>query len=81
MWSLCFGLLSAFALTGFILTIVYKEKIDDGESIGALILFTALSFIVFTIMCSVTYKTNEELYSECIKNVNKESYCIKYLGN
>lgn len=86
MWSLCFGLLSICALIGFVLTIVFKDKIDDGsnESVSAvvaLILLTTFSFIFFTIMCVVTYETNEELYGNCMKNVNKESYCIKYLGN
>ena len=87
MWSLClcFGLLSAFALVGFILTIVFKEKIYDGsdESVSAfvaLVLFTTVSFIAFSIMCLFTYRTNEEVYGDCMKNVNQASYCIKYLG-
>ena len=48
MWSLCFGLLSVCSLIGFVLTIVFKDKIDDGsnESVSAvvaLILLTTFS--------------------------------------
>lgn len=79
MWSLVFGLLSLFSLMSFILTIKYKDKIDDGEIVGALIIITTLSFIFFGIMSAVEYKTNEELYGSCIQNVNDKEYCIKYL--
>ena len=79
MWSLIFGLLSLFAVIGFYLTIRYKEKIDDGEIVGGLIIITVLSFIFFTIMSGVTYKTDEDLYGRCMQNVNDKEYCIKYL--
>lgn len=79
MWSLVFGLLSLFSLMSFILTIKYKDKIDDGEIVGTLIIITTLSFIFFGIMSAVEYKTNEELYGSCMQNVNDKEYCIKYL--
>lgn len=78
-WSFCFGLLSLFAVTGFCLTIRYKDKIDDGEIVGGLFIITVLSFVFFTIMSAVTYKTDEALYGDCMKNVNDKEYCIKYL--
>ena len=79
MWSLVFGLLSLFSVISFTLIIKYKDKIDDTETVGALIIMTTLSFIFFGIMSAVTYKTNEDLYGSCMQNVNDKEYCIKYL--
>lgn len=79
MWSICFGLLSLFSLIGFYLTIKYKDKIDDGEITGPLIVITTLSFIFFAIMSAVKYETNEELYGSCMQNISDKEYCIKYL--
>lgn len=79
MISLFFGLFSLLSLTIFILTLIYKDKLDDGDTLPALFIFSTLSFIFFSISCAVFYQSNEDLYGDCIKNVNKEAYCIKYL--
>lgn len=81
MISLFFGLFSLLSLTISILALIYKDKLDDGDNtLPALIIFSStLSFIFFSISCAVFYKSNEDLYSDCLKNVNKEAYCIKYL--
>lgn len=79
MVSLFFGLFSAVSLTVFILCLIYKDKLDNGDTLPALILFSILSFIFYSISCAVFYKSNEDLYGDCMKNINKEEYCIKYL--
>lgn len=78
MVSLFFGLFSLLSLTIFILCLIYKDKLD-GEILPALIIFSTLSFIFFSISCAVTYKTDEDLYGSCMQNVNDKEYCIKYL--
>ena len=78
MISIFFGLFSLLSLTIFILCLIYKDKLDD-DTLPALILFSILSFIFFSISCAIFYKSNEDLYGDCLKNVNKEEYCIKYL--
>lgn len=78
MISLFFGLFSLLSLTIFILTLIYKDKLDD-DNLPALFIFSTLSFIFFSVSCAVFYKSNEDLYGDCLKNVNKEAYCIKYL--
>lgn len=79
MTSIFFGLFSVLSLTIFILCLIYKDKLDDGDTLPALILFSILSFIFFSISYAVFYKSNEDLYGDCMKNINKEEYCIKYL--
>ena len=78
MVSLFFGLFSLLSLTIFILCLIYKDKLDD-DILPALIILSSLSFIFFSISCAVFYKSNEVLYGDCMKNINKEEYCIKYL--
>lgn len=73
-----FGLLSILSLVIFILTLVYKDKLDD-DILPILVLFSICSFISFTIACALSYGSNEDMYGKCMKNVNKEEYCIKYL--
>lgn len=73
-----FGILSILSLVIFILTLVYKDKLDD-DTLPILVLFSICSFISFTIACALSYGSNEDMYGKCMKNVNKEEYCIKYL--
>lgn len=73
-----FGLLSILSLVIFILTLVYKDKLDD-DILPILVLFSICSFISFTIACALSYESNEDMYGKCMKNVNKGGYCIKYL--
>lgn len=78
MVSLFFGLLSVLSLIIFILILVHKDKLDD-DLLPALVLFSISSFIAFTIACVFTYESDEDMYGKCMKSVNKEEYCIKYL--
>ena len=73
-----FGLLSIFSLVIFILTLVYKDKLED-DILSILVFFSICSFISFTIACALSYGSNEDMYGKCMRNVNKEEYCIKYL--
>lgn len=73
-----FGLLSILSLTIFILILAYKDRLDD-DFLPILVLFSVCSFVSFTIACVISYKSDEDMYGECMKNVNKEAYCIKYL--
>lgn len=78
MISLFFGLLSVLSLILFILILVHRGKLD-GDLLPALVLFSIISFVSFTIACVFTYESDEDMYGKCIKSVNKEAYCIKYL--
>lgn len=79
MVSLFFGFLSILSLVIFILILVYKDKLNDDDILPAIVLFSICSFISFLIACVFSYESNEDIYGKCIKNVNKEEYCIKYL--
>lgn len=74
-----FGLLSILSLAIFILTLIYRDKLDDDDILPILVLFSICSFISFTIACALSYESNEDMYGKCMKNVNKAEYCIKYL--
>lgn len=73
-----FGLFSILSLAIFILTLVYRDKLDD-EILPILVLFSIISFVSFTLACVVAYESDEDMYGKCMKSVNKEEYCIKYL--
>ena len=73
-----FGLLSVLFLIIFILILVYRGKLDD-DLLPALVLFSIISFVSFTVACVFTYESDEDMYGKCMKSVNKEAYCIKYL--
>lgn len=76
--SIGFAVLALFALLGFILTFRYKDKLDD-EGTFMLLVITVLSFVVFTTVSVMNWKTNEEFYKSCVDNTQNVEYCSKYL--
>lgn len=79
-----FCALTILSLIAFIITIVLVKylKLDtvNKELLAHSLIFWIFLFGIFIAMLGCTWKSNEELYKDCINKVNNTQYCSnKYL--